>query len=487
MRNAIRFLLGDEPRELEDVTPSMTILNYLRNVEKRYGTKEGCAEGDCGACTVVLGELKNDKIHYHVVNSCIRLMPSLNGKQLLTVEDLAHTDGKLHPVQAALVENNASQCGFCTPGFAMSLFTLYQEDQVPTKARVNDVLAGNLCRCTGYGPIIDAAQTMKGIEGHELDNSSATELLRQWNDDESIQMSGCEKQYFAPVTISELVELLARYPDATILAGGTDVGLWVTKLHKDLTQIIYIGDVSELNHVQVEEDKIRIGATVNVTRAKEVFGNYWPEFGELLRRFGSTQIRNAGTVGGNIANGSPIGDSPPALMALNASVTLYGNSGERKIPLEEFYIDYGVQNIKPGEFLKEITIPLPESGDHFRAYKISKRFDQDISTLLGAFKLTLKQNKVVDINICFGGMAATPKHAKETEKALVGKSWSEESIAQALIVLDSEFDPITDMRGSADYRRNAAKNLLQKFFNETTNCKGLKTSVLEYYRECLNQ
>lgn len=411
----------------------------------------------------------------------------MHGKQLITIEDLTDSDGQIHPVQKAMIENNASQCGFCAPGFIMSLYSLYQEHQKPSKIQVNDVLAGNLCRCTGYGPIIDAALEMNEIQVSPLPKSDPIELMRQWKDDEAIQLEYGEKRYFAPVNKIELAELLAQHPDATILSGGTDVGLWVTKSHKELPKIIYIGAVSELNQIQVDENAIHIGAVVNIARAMDLLGEYWPDFRELLRRFGSTQIRNAGTVGGNIANGSPIGDTAPALMALNARITLAEVGGKREIPLDKFFIDYGVQNIKPGEFLEKITIPLPKEGEQFRAYKLSKRFDQDISTLLGAFRLKLEGNRVVDISICFGGMAATSKRVKETEKALLGALWVDKSIAQAFEILDSEIQPISDMRGGSEYRRIAAKNLLKKFLYETTNNQGYPTRVREYFEECLGR
>ncbi len=428
MSKGIKFLLGDEQREVEVIDPTMTVLNYLRLVERRCGTKEGCAEGDCGACTVVLGELDGDEITYRAVNSCIQFMPTLDGKQLLTVEDLQSGDGSLHPVQQAMVENHGSQCGFCTPGFVMSLFALFHDGGIIDRQRIDDALAGNLCRCTGYGPIIAAAEQMrsKGPQDRFSQNSAATaQKLRALQHKTMAQVAASDgRRYFAPRKIEELGSLLLEHPDAVLLAGGTDVGLWVTKQHRRLDPVIYLGDVEELQRLSVSASMIEIGAGVTYARLLPAVAKEYPDFGELLRRLGSSQIRNSGTMGGNVANGSPIGDSPPALIALEANLVLRRGAERREMALEDFFIDYGKQDRRPGEFVEKILLPRRDPSRLFHCYKVSKRFDQDITASLGAFNLKVEKGRVSDIRICFGGMAATPKRARHCEKALIGRPWS---------------------------------------------------------------
>ena len=475
MSGTVRFLLDGQYHELSHPDPTATVLNFLRYELARTGTKEGCAEGDCGACTVVLGELVGDTIRYRAVNACILFVPTLDGKELITVESLKAKDGSLHPVQQALVDTHGSQCGFCTPGFVMSLYALYEEGGTPDRATINDTLAGNLCRCTGYGPIIEAAERMnelrvpveadafhdridalKSLKRHETLKLNATDKL-----------TGVEKYYFAPVTLEGLADISLAYPDATYLAGGTDVGLWVTKQHRTLAQMIYIGDVAELKDITVTDDAIEIGAGVSVSDAMGILAQYYPDMGELFRRFASVQIRNSGTLGGNIANGSPIGDSMPALIAAGASLTLRMGSHERSMPLEDYFIAYGKQAREPGEFVARISVPQPKPNQRFRAYKISKRFDQDISALCGCFALTIEGGIVGDARIAFGGMAATPKRASATENALIGKAWNTDTVEAALEAMAEDYAPISDMRASADYRMMAAQNLLRKVFAET--------------------
>jgi xanthine dehydrogenase small subunit len=471
MASGITFLLGDERREIETIDPTMTVLNYLRLVERRCGTKEGCAEGDCGACTVVLGELVDGKIAYRAVNSCIQFMPTLDGKQLLTVEDLQAPDGSLHPVQQAMVDNHGSQCGFCTPGFVMSLFALFHDGSRIDRQRIDDALAGNLCRCTGYGPIIAAAEQMRGGGAEDRFSKSArktaTDLLALRRDGMAEIAGSDGRRYFAPRKADELAALLQQHPGATLLAGGTDVGLWVTKQHRRLDPVIYLGEVEELQRLSLGATTIEIGAGVTYERLLPALAKEYPDFGELLRRLGSTQIRACGTMGGNVANGSPIGDSPPALIALNARLVLRRGAGRREMALEDFFIDYGKQDRKPDEFVETILLPRREKDRIFHCYKISKRFDQDITASLGAFNLRLEKGRVGDIRICFGGMAATPKRARHCEKALIGKPWSRETIAEGQAALRQDFAPITDMRASKTYRSLIAENLLLKFFHET--------------------
>ena len=461
-RDRIEFLLGRERRSLSDVAPTTTVLEYLRAAGRR-GTKEGCAEGDCGACTVVLGELDGERVRYRAINSCIQFLTTLHGKQLITVEDLKQPDGRLHPVQQAMVDCHGSQCGFCTPGFVMSLFALFHETGKPDRLRIDDALAGNLCRCTGYGPIIEAARRMQELGAcDQFDESEARTLAALRS------LAQLVPRHFAPETTDDLAALLVEHPDACLVAGGTDVGLWVTKQHRHLDPVIYLGRVRELQQVNVLADCIEIGAAVTYGDLHELIGRHFPDFGELIRRLGSTQIRNAGTMGGNIANGSPIGDSPPPLIALDARLVLRSKAGRRELLVEDYFTAYGKQDRRPGEFVELIRLPLPRAGWEFRCYKISKRFDQDITAVLGAFNLKLSAGKVEDVRIAFGGMAATPKRAPACEAALKGKAWNRATIAEAQRALRQDYAPITDMRASSAYRARVAENLLLKFFIETT-------------------
>jgi xanthine dehydrogenase small subunit len=489
MSGRIRFLLGKERREVEVADPTMTVLNYLRLVEQRTGTKEGCAEGDCGACTVVLGELapdhgKGERLAYRAVNSCIQFLPTLDGKQLLTVEDLATSRGALHPVQQAMVETHGSQCGFCTPGFVMSLFALFHAPGGANRRRIDDALAGNLCRCTGYGPIIAAAGRMKEIaesdrfDEAEAETVRALQALRGQPGEAGETPDG--RRWFAPRRIEALAELLLSFPEASLVAGATDVGLWVTKQHRRLDPVIYLGEVAELARIAVGPETIEIGAGVTYDRLQDAIAADYPDFGELLRRLGSTQIRNCGTMGGNIANGSPIGDSPPPLIALRARLVLRRGAERREIALEDFFLDYGKQDRRPGEFVETIRLPRRDSAWRFACYKISKRFDQDITAALGAFNLKLADGRVADIRICFGGMAAIPKRARECEAALIGRSWILETIREGQAALRRDYTPISDMRASRSYRALAAENLLLKFFHETGEGAALtRTRILQ--------
>jgi xanthine dehydrogenase small subunit len=482
MAEAVRFLLGHEPRELRGLDPNLTVLNWLREHLRLTGTKEGCAEGDCGACTVVLGELDGDAIRYRAVNACILFTPQLAGKQLITVEHLRRPDGSLHPVQQAMVERHGSQCGFCTPGFVMALFALYHGARTPSRRRILDVLAGNLCRCTGYRPIIDAARRMYELgEGDHFSEREAqtVEQLRALADHDRLAFAHSGKRYFAPRQLDDLAALCEQLPGACLLAGGTDVGLWVTKQHRDLDTLIYVGAVQELQRLEITNTHIEIGAAVTYTDAMDELGARWPDFGELIRRLGSVQIRNSGTIGGNVANGSPIGDSMPALIALGAELVLRKGAARRVLALEDFYLGYRQTALAPGEFVELIRVPLPRSGQQFRCYKIAKRFDQDISAVLGAFQVQLDGGRVADVRIAYGGMAAIPKRARACERALRDRPWTEATIAKGRAALARELAPISDMRASAGYRLLAAQNLLTKFFIETS-APAFATRVLEF-------
>ncbi len=477
--DSVRFVLDGEVHHVRGVDPNTTLLEYLRESLRRTGTKEGCAEGDCGACTVVVGELAGDEIRYRALNSCIQFLPTLDGKELFTVESLHNGDG-LHPTQQAMVDSHGSQCGFCTPGFVMSLYALYRHESKPSVERVQDVLAGNLCRCTGYRPIVEAA-----IEMYELpradrpaaDESAAIERLRGLRRAETLALDGKgldggEHRYFAPQTLDALAELVQQYPEAHLLAGGTDIGLWVTKGGRDLETVIYLPSVAELARIQETETALEIGAAVTITDAQIAISRHFPESDELWRRFASPPIRNAATLVGNIANGSPIGDSMPALIALGAELRLRAGDATRHLPLDEFYLGYQQTALEEGEFIESVRLPLEPLGRHFRSYKISKRFDQDISAVCGAFAVELDGNTVRGARVCFGGMAAIPQRATACESALEQSGWNESTLDLAIAALASDFAPIDDLRATAGYRRRVAANLLKRFFLETSGYTG---------------
>ena len=473
MRDHIRFLLGDEAVELRNIDSTMTVLDWLRLGKGRCGSKEGCAEGDCGACTVVIARPESGRLLYRAVNGCILFLPMLDGCQLLTVEDLKGPDGALHPVQQALVDCHGSQCGFCTPGFVMSLFAFYRNDESPTDQRIDDALAGSLCRCTGYAPIAAAAKRMYSAGAPATDRFAENEAetlkrLEAMANSETLCVGVQGRQLFAPASIAGLADILSENPDACIVAGGTDVGLWVTKQLRDIAPAVLIGRIEELRRIEESEEAITIGAGVTYDEASSVIAAHYPDFGELIRRIGGQQVRNMGTIGGNIANGSPIGDTSPALIAAGATLGLRRAAERRSMALEDFFVDYGKQDLRPGEFVEYVTLPTPERGTYFRCYKISKRFDQDISAACGAFRLRLKGDVVAEIRIAFGGMAATPKRAVATEAVLAGKPWTEETIEFALDAMEQDYAPLTDWRASAWYRMAVAKNLLRKFHAETS-------------------
>ncbi len=464
MRNTVRFLLGNEPRELGGIDPTLTVLEYLRQVEGRCGTKEGCAEGDCGACTVVLGELdRTGRKVFRAVNSCIQFVSTLEGKQLLTVEDLKQPDGALHPVQQTMCEHHASQCGFCTPGFVMSLYANWQNGVSEDRAALKDTLAGNLCRCTGYGPILDAAEALS-----EKTPSAQQQVpdLDQISPDETVQLEGNGKRCFIPRSAAELAALLTEHPDAHLIAGLTDVGLWVTKQRRELPLLIQIAGIPDLNTIEETDAGIRFGAAVTLADAHPVLAKHFPAIDGLMRRFAARQIRNAGTLCGNIANGSPIGDGPPALIALDATLHLRRGSTRREILLEDFFIDYGKQDLAPGEFVEAVHVPYLQQDEIFACHKLSKRFDQDISAVMAGFKLDIQDGIVRSVRLCYGGMAGVPKRATGAEQALTGQPWVEASVREAMTAMVDDFMPLTDMRASADYRMTAAQNLLLRTWFE---------------------
>jgi len=464
----IRFLLDGERIEVGVTDPTRTLLQYLREDLRRVGSKEGCAEGDCGACTVVIAEPVDDALRYRAVNACIQFLPTLDGKALFTVESLKSADGSLHPVQQSMVDHHGSQCGFCTPGFVMSMFALYQNNSAPTRADIDDALSGNLCRCTGYRPIVDACVHMYDYPRREIDQADLLAALREVRREPGLSIELGRASYHAPTGVDELATLYRQHPAATLLAGGTDVGLWVTKQLRELPRVIYLGNVSELKRIDTNARGIEIGAAVTLTDAVAAIVETFPEFAEMFRRFASVPVRNAGTLVGNVANGSPIGDSMPALIAIGARVKLRLGQQRREIALEDLYLDYMKNAMQPGEFIESVVIPARDAALQLRCYKLSKRFDQDISAVCAAFALRLDGGRVAAICIALGGMAAIPKRARQTEVWLQGKAWDETTIAAAMQQLRAEFSPLSDMRASAGYRSRATANLLYRFYLETS-------------------
>ncbi|MFN0305368.1 MAG: xanthine dehydrogenase small subunit [Burkholderiales bacterium] len=502
--DAVRFILDGEVHTARVTSPTRTLLQYLREDLARIGTKEGCAEGDCGACTVVIAERHDPGLRFRAVNACIQFLPTLDGKALFTVESLKDRQtGALHPVQQAMADGHGAQCGFCTPGFVMSLFALYKSDAAPDRTAINDALAGNLCRCTGYRPIVDAAIKMRelgnaipenqrdvttapaGAAGSIATEASLRTQLEGLARRGTLRIKTAHGTFHAPRSVAALARLRHTYPETRILAGGTDVGLWVTKQLRDLGDLLYIGEVSALQKVVVRGGAIDIGAAVSLTDAFAAIERHIPAMRELMRRFASPPIRNAGTLVGNIANGSPIGDSMPALMALGAKLILASASappspptplpmvGEgrvhrREVALEDFYLAYQKTALQSGELVERVVTPIPSATLKFATYKISKRFDQDISSVCAAFALEVVGGTVRVARVAFGGMAATPKRAARCEAALISYDWTEATCEAAAHALASDFSPLSDMRASASYRLRVAQNLLRKFFVEST-------------------
>ncbi len=474
VRGHVRFILDGEVVELDNLAPTRTVLQFLREDLVRPGTKEGCAEGDCGACTVVLIELDDsgEDLAVRPVNACIQFVATLDGKELLTVESLASAENGLHPVQQAMVEEHGSQCGFCTPGFVMSLFALFKNDPAPDRVAIDDALAGNLCRCTGYRPIVAAASRMYDLADQrswltasarqEADSSSRRERLLALQDEQDLVVGDASGRFMAPATIESLASAVAENPDATILAGGTDIGLWVTKQHRDLELIIYTGRVRELACTRVTDTAIEFGAAATLATAAPLLLEYYPDFTELFQRWASPPIRNAATLAGNVANGSPIGDSMPPLMAIGAEVVLRRKERRRSLRLEDLYIDYQELDLRAGEFVEMIRVPLPAPRQLTRAYKVSKRFDQDISAVCLGASFELDRGIARNVRLAFGGMAATIRRARSAERALEGRAFDDASVAAAMAAVENDFEPLSDMRASADYRRAVCRNLIKR-------------------------
>ena len=458
----ITVLLNGERVELADVRPTATLLDWLREERGLTGTKEGCNEGDCGACTVMVSDAEGAK----ALNSCILFLPQLNGKAVRTVEGAAGPDGDLHPAQSAMIDLHGSQCGFCTPGFIMSMVASHANGATDH----DNQLAGNLCRCTGYAPIIRAAEaTEKAPVPTWVEKDRSFTLPEQTGKD-----AGLPSNLYIPQNADELAKIYAAHPDATIVAGATDVGLWVTKQLRDLDPVIFLAGCEDLKTVTVTDTEVHLGAMADMNAVRDAIEPLHPSYGEMIRRYASVQVRNAATIGGNVANGSPIGDNPPALIALSATLHLRHGDARRSMPIEEFFIDYGKQDRAPGEFVEAITIP--RQADTLKVFKLSKRFDQDISAVLGAFNITVENGSVTAARIAFGGMAGTPKRATHVEQALIGQPWTAATIATAQTEFEKDFTPMSDMRASAEYRQETARNLLARYYAEMN---GETTSVLE--------
>ena len=476
IRTELRFMLNGEEMRLRDVAPDETLLDWLRLRRSLRGTKEGCAEGDCGACTVLVGRLSGGKLVYESVNACIRFLGSLDATHVVTVEHLAPHEGRLHPVQRAMVDFHGSQCGFCTPGFVMSLYALWMRDPQPSDAAIEKALQGNLCRCTGYEAILRAARAISSYgkaakDPLALERKHVAKRLAAMKDGSRVEIGEGRQRLVVPADADDFAAIRERFPEATVVAGSTDVGLWVTKFMRDIAPAIFIPNLDGLCDISEDDGVITIGAGVTYTDAFALLSKRIPALGCLIDRIAGEQVRNMGTIGGNIANGSPIGDTPPPLIALGATLTLRRGGERRTIPLEDFFIAYGKQDRRPGEFVEAVHVPVP--GDaHFAVYKVSKRRDEDITSTLGAFRLTLsKSGTVASVRIAYGGMAATPKRAKAVEVALLGKPWTEETVVAAMDAYPQDFSPLTDMRATAQYRALAARNLLMRFWLETTGTK----------------
>ncbi|WP_434362423.1 xanthine dehydrogenase small subunit [Parasalinivibrio latis] len=480
----IRFLLNQTLQEEKDLSPNLTVLNYLREHVGKTGTKEGCGSGDCGACTVVLGEVIEGQLQYRSVNACLTFVSALHGKQLITVEDLKE-GSNLHPVQKAMVEFHGSQCGYCTPGFIMSMFALTKNNPQADKEDVYEALAGNLCRCTGYRPIVEASLSLsreKPIRDQFADYEKQTIARLEAIGPPDVEHQADGKSVFTPTNSDELAQILLDHPDARMVAGGTDLALEVTQFHREIPKLIYLGQVNDIKTVTESDSHIEIGANVSLTDTYESLSSYYPAFGQLLHRFASLQIRNQGTLGGNIANASPIGDGPPLLIALGASIVLRRGQATRELALEDYFINYKVTAQQESEFIQAVRIPKPKVGQVFEAYKISKRIDDDISAVCGAFLLMLDRSSgsdiIADARVAFGGMAAIPARARHCEQALNGEPLSLDTIQKAMKALDGDFQPISDFRASKEYRSETAANLLYRLYTELS-FTGSKGSAIE--------
>ncbi|MDC9825488.1 xanthine dehydrogenase small subunit [Devosia sp. ZB163] len=473
VRGQLRFILNDRDVVLDNLPATRTLLDFLRLDRRMTGSKEGCAEGDCGACTVLVGRLKRGQLVYETVNACICFVGSLDATHVVTVEHLSAANGPLHPVQQAMVDHHGSQCGFCTPGIVMSLYGMWMQNADPSVNDIEVALQGNLCRCTGYAPIIKAGKSISAYgtvvaDPLIVERQSIKARLQALKDGKRVELGEDKDRVIVPASSDDLAEVYAANPTGTLVAGATDVGLWVTKFMRDIGPMIFIGDIADLHGIGEVDGALRIGAAVTYSDAEAAITSRYPQLATFWSRIGGQQVRNAGTIGANIANGSPIGDTPPPLIVLGASITLRKGDVRREVKLEDFFIAYGKQDRQPGEFVEAVTIPPLGEGEQFACYKITKRRDEDISSVCGAFRVKVEAGAVADVCIAFGGMAATPKRAKTVEAALLGKPWTAATVEAALSAYAEDYQPITDMRASAEYRMVSAQNLLRRFLLETT-------------------
>ncbi|MBD9528310.1 xanthine dehydrogenase small subunit [Paracoccus sp. PAR01] len=469
MGSELRFLLNDTEIRLSEAGSRDTLLDFLRLNRRLTGTKEGCAEGDCGACTVLVGRLHHGHLHYEPINACIRFLASCHGCHIVTVEHLRGPQGSLHPVQAAMVEHHGSQCGFCTPGFVMALYGLWMANPRPDMGAIETALQGNLCRCTGYEPIVKAAFAASEAGGQHMDALSVereriTATLAAIPQ-ERVEIARGDDRAILPKDAADLAQVLAENPKATIVAGATDVGLWVTKFLKDISPAVFIGHLADLKRIEITPGQITIGAGVTYTEFEPFVLAHFPEALDYWRRIGGWQVRNAGTIGGNVANGSPIGETPPLLIALGATMTLRNATGTRDVAVEDYFVAYGKQDRLPGEFVESIHVPL--KGDALiAAYKVSKRLHADITASAAAFRVETDGATIIDARVAFGGMAATPKRAAHAEAALKGQPFSAETFEAAAKAVANDFQPLSDWRASAEYRQQLAANFFRRFWLE---------------------
>jgi len=473
--STIKFVWNNKILKINNLNPNETLLNFIRLKIKKTGTKEGCAEGGCGACTVVLVELKKNNLTYKTVNACISFVTILQGKQLIIVEDLVNNNGSLHPVQKAMIDYHGSQCGFCTPGFVMSMFAMQKNYSSYNNENIKDSISGNLCRCTGYRPIIDAAKSLNNksnLDKFVKNKKKIINLLKKIKP-ENININNRNKKYFAPRTITELKKIIKDNPNSKFLSGGTDLSLIVTKERKDIDNIISLNSINELNFIERKKEHIIVGASTPLREFELFIKRYYSDFNAILNRYGSVQIRNVGTIAGNIATASPIGDTLPLLLSLDAKVVLQSLNKKTILPIKNFFISYRKTKLKKKQFIHSIIIPIFKKNI-FKAYKISKRIDDDISSVCASFNLEIKNKKIKSIKIAYGGMAPIPKRAINCEKILINKSISKENIEKAKKILEKDFKPISDMRASKNYRMKIAKNLLMKCFMEINNNKLLR-------------
>ena len=469
IKNEIEFILNDELIKINNVDTNVSVLNYLRINKRLTGTKEGCASGDCGACTAIIAELKNNKLEYKAINTCIMFLYSLHGKQLITVEHLSNS--KLHPVQQSMVDNHGSQCGFCTPGFVMSMFGMYKDKVKPSNQNIDEYLAGNLCRCTGYNSIKKAAKKMYSYGRKDKFSKNENKIIKllkkiKHND---ILISKNNNKFYIPLNLKNLIQYTQNNKQYKFVTGGTDIALEVTKKNNNINSLIYLGNNKDLNYIKIKENYINIGAATPINKIIPILKKYYPSFADMFDRYGSTQIRNVASIGGNLGSASPIGDSLPALLALNAKLILQSKN-QRLLDIKDFFKAYRKTALKNKEFIKEIRIPILKSHI-FKCYKISKRIDDDISSLFVAYLMKLKNNIIIDINIAYGGMDSIPNFAFKTQKYLIGKEFNLKNIDKSKQMIEKDFTPLTDVRASSTYRKLVSKNLMDRLFLEINNNK----------------